>query len=335
MSSSNDNPMSDPDNFIDSVAYEITAVSIGCLAVMTNVAVMMLICARKRLHNSSNLILCSKFFAGALFGGLYVIPTFGFPQIQTFFPFCIILPLLAQSMSININYHISLISYDRYCHVIYPLHSPLTPVKKSLSILLIWIASLAAPAIVTMSVVPPGNMTACDVNFQLDTGSQLLLKSFSALLFFIPLGVTIIFYVRILIVIWSRKRSISALVSNRPLILRAKRKTRAITHILMIIGIFSFCWSPYIISSFINGWLNEDVFYYVYGISILLIFIYATVNPLVYLFNTQSLRIEMVEVICIFKSKFLNHNHNSWQETSFHSTAPVAARTWSLWSTTV
>lgn len=339
MSSSNDHQSSvanRPNYFIETVGYGIGAVIIGCLAVMTNLAVMMLICTRKRLHNSSNLILCSKFFAGTLFGGLYVIPSWGFPQIQGFFPLCIIMPLFAQSLSINLNYHVSLISYDRYCHVAYPLRSPLTPVKKSLAVLLIWISSLAAPTIVTFSVIPPGNLTVCSINFKATGSRLLLLRLFSTLLFFVPLFVTIIFYVGILIVIWSRKRSISALISNRPLIMHAKRKTRAITYILMIIGIFSFCWSPYIVLTFIaNVWSDTQVFFYVYGISVLLVFVYATINPLIYLFNTKSLRLEMMEVICIFKSKIINHNHNSWQETSFHSNAPVAVRTWSLWSTTV
>ena len=334
MSSSNDHQSSQ--YFVDTVGYGIGAVIIGCLAVMTNLAVMILICSRKRLHNSSNLILCSKFLAGTLFGGLYIVPSWGFPQIRQFFPLCTILPFFAQSMSINLNYHVSLISYDRYCHVVYPLRSPLTLIKKLLAILLIWISSLAAPVIVTFSIIPPGNLTVCSATIQPTADKMLLLRLFSALLFFVPLIVTIIFYVGILIVIWSRKRSIAALVSNRPLKMKAKRKTRAITHILMIIGIFLFCWSPYIVLTLIsNAWSNTSAFFYVYGISVLLVFIYAAINPLIYLFNTQSLRLEMMEVICIFKSKIISHNHNSWQETSFHSNPPVALRTWSFWSTTV
>ncbi|RDD39410.1 Adenosine receptor A2b [Trichoplax sp. H2] len=274
----------------NSLTFSLINVTLGGLSILTNVIILVFIaCDRKLRHISSNTALSSLLIVGAAFG-VYLITCYGwfFSHTTYRYPSCAIFIVLSQSLMLNYNLHMILISADKYLRVAYPIRYPylITTKKLTVAIILLWILAFTVVGSIY------ANILSDQICFIHRSANTAVLATFLlVIIIFLPLLCIIILYIAIMCLVYSRAKLV---ITIMPHVKQAnlKRNKKAIQQMAIIIGIFSFCWLPYTISYMVQ--LGNPSFVSVDILNTLKVLLYAhiTINPIIYYFYTLSLRRE-------------------------------------------
>lgn len=274
----------------NSCIFNVINVILGSLSILTNSLILVfIVCDRKLRHISSNIVLSSLLVVGIIIGVLLITFYGWFFTPTTYrYPSCTILTIISQSLLLNYNLHMILISADKYLRVAYPIRYPniLSTSKLTAAIAMLWILAFTLVGSIYSGMV---TNQICFLNRSLHT--IILATVLVVITIFLPLASIIFLYIAIMCLVYSRAK---AVITIMPHVKQAnvRRNKKAIQQMAIIIGIFSLCWLPYTIAYMIGlryQWtVSLDT---LYGLKALL-YAHITINPMVYYCYTLSLRRE-------------------------------------------
>ena len=274
--------------------------SIGVFTLLTNVFLFMMIMSCKRLRMTSNYIIASMCFVGILIALLYLLPRWTIPTFYRNPLLCQILPAIGQGLLLNLNFHVCLVSLERYIIILYPFWHRKYCCKK----LLLWIISIVWMLTISFPFIPlmtyqPIHQHGCNNYIVLDKVSNLIMYCvYFSVFFFFPVTILISTYTCIFAKIISGQTKFS----KRANIFRRKRKT--LCHISIIVGLFILIWLPFVIAFFVLQLRTKTK----QQLEILTItqyvsFSYPAINPLLYTYYTTSIREEIIFKIKLVLAK--------------------------------
>ena len=274
--------------------YNIINVILGSLSILTNSLILTFIaCDRKLRHISSNIVLSSLLVVGAIFGVLLVTFYGWFFTPATYqYPSCVILTIIYQSLLLNYNLHMILISADKYLRVAYPIRYPniLSTPKLITAIIILWILAFTLVGGIYSRMI---TNHICFVDRS--TYTTILATVLVVITIFLPLVCIIFLYIAIMCLVYSRAKLV---ITIMPHVKQAniRRNKKAIQQMAIIIGIFSLCWLPYTIAYMIKLQYQSTVTLDTLSAFKALLYTHIAVNPVVYYCYTLSLRKEGVRV---------------------------------------
>lgn len=166
-----------------------------------------------------------------------------------------------------------------------------------------WLGSflLTVPVMLYAKVVQRQHMQVCMMNLDGPEDMYWYTLYQSILGFIIPLIIISTFYSLTLYHVFSSIRRV-----KRKQSVWAKRATKMV---LMVIGLFLFCWSPYHVIQVLNLTNNTPTiaFVYAYNISICLSYSHSCINPLMLLLFAQNYR----ERLCHRNARHSSQGHSS------------------------
>lgn len=313
---------------ISSAAYSgeiyVYAIITG-ITIITNFTMLSFLILVRKLHSMSNGILCSMFCAGLIYGLAYLLPRW-----VMFVPWklhlsyaCQILPLVGTALTGNFNLHLVLVSIDRYCCVIYPLkyNMPRTPIITRCAIVIVWLISIFIAFIPLFTFLVP-KIGFCGIQLNSRSFHIYTLIAF-ILLFYLPLFILCVVYTRILWIVnihtQRREEILSLHRSSSASVMR--RNFRAITYMMILIGLFMAFWLPTMIQYIVlfptihTGIDDRNIL-----ISKILRYIalaYPAINPLIYAYFTPCIRSEIYKkFVRVLRTKVYKNKRSVWPEYS-------------------
>ena len=287
---------------------------IGALTVVTNALLLLLILLRRKLWTFSHRIIASMAVVGVLFGAIYILPRWANPYGLNTPILCDITRQIGQSLVINLNVHICVISFDRYFAVMYPFHYPRRSTTRNLILLIlaIWSVATIIPMLPLVTF-RPVNASYCTIWANDLVAEKAFLFSMFSILFFLPLAVILITYIRIISTSFAhrqrmnsfnqkmtRRRSLSIIIYD----IKALRQMA----ILLVVFCLGFC--PFVIMFIIQQEKISDSTTQVRSealvITTFIAFSYPALNPLMYGYFSPDIRSECFKVFwksCIFSKK--------------------------------
>ena len=269
------------------------------LTILTNVSMLSLIIAVRKLHTMSNWIMASMFCTGIIFAVFYLLPRWVlYYQWVVKEPIvCTVLPLTGIGVIVNLNLHLTLVSLDRYFCVIFPFKYEMrkTRVIARSSVAAVWFLSVLGAYLPLFTFLPPP-YKRCTTLQPANRVHYVYLLTIFSVLFFFPLLVLIVTYTQILVIVNShtqRDKIISRRASTPLSVI--KRNIRAIKHMAIMIGIFILFWLPYVIIFLVlysYKSVPKSTAQVIRSLQYLA-FSYPAINPLLYGYFTASLRREI------------------------------------------
>ncbi|XP_077473173.1 trace amine-associated receptor 13c-like [Stigmatopora argus] len=237
--------------------------SICILTVLLNLLVVVAISHFRQLHTPTNLLLLSLAVTDILVG-LLMIPATIYSSTSCWFVgdflCCLFILMLVLVMSASVG-NMVLISADRYVAICKPLHYNVKITWKRIQVCvsLCWFLSLLYCCIILNDqLVHPGKLNSCYGECVIKT--ELTGMIFDVLLTFaLPLSIIVTLYTRVFVVAVSQARAMRSQVTGgkvrRDLAsFRAKKsELKAARSLGILILVFLLCFSPYYVSSFIEG----------------------------------------------------------------------------------
>ncbi|RDD39263.1 Octopamine receptor beta-2R [Trichoplax sp. H2] len=265
--------------------------SIGVMTLLTNIFLFSMIVSCKRLRIISNYIIASMCFVGILIALLYLLPRWTIPIFYRDPFLCQILPALGQGLLLNLNFHVCLVSLERYIIILYPFWHRQYCCKKVLSwiLLTVWFFTVSFPFIPLMTY-QPIRQHGCNNYIVVDKAPNLIMYYiYFSVFFFFPVAILISTYTCIFSKIMSGESKVSK--TNSPFV----RKRKTLCHISIIVGLFIITWLPFVIAFFALQLREKtqaqlDVLTVTQYIS----FSYPAINPLLYTYYTNSIREEII-----------------------------------------
>lgn len=274
--------------------------TIGVVTLLTNIFLFTMIMSCKRLRMTSNYIIASMCFVGILIALLYLFPRWTIPTFYQNPLLCQILPAIGQGLLLNLNFHVCLVSLERYIIILYPFWHRKYCCKKVLLwiIFIVWLLTISFPFIPLMTY-QPIRQHGCNNYIVLDKVSNMIMYCiYFSVFFFFPVTILISTYTCIFTKIMSGQSKFSKTASP----FRRKRKT--LCHISIIVGLFILIWLPFVIAFFVLQLKTKSK----EQLSILTVtqyvsFSYPAINPLLYTYYTTSIREEMIFKITLVLAK--------------------------------
>uniref|UniRef100_A0A3B1K9H1 Melanin concentrating hormone receptor 2b n=1 Tax=Astyanax mexicanus TaxID=7994 RepID=A0A3B1K9H1_ASTMX len=181
---------------------------------------------------------------------------------------------------------VTVLCVDRYVAIVHPTSENRTIQWTIIINLLVWVGSflLTIPVMIYAKVISKKHMNVCMMYLDGPQDMYWYTLYQSTLGFIVPLIIISTFYSLTLYHVFSSIRRV-----KRKQSVWAKRATKMV---LMVIGLFLVCWSPYHVIQVINLSIQEptNVFIYAYNISICLSYSHSCINPLMLLLFAQNYR---------------------------------------------
>uniref|UniRef100_A0A3Q3WIA9 G-protein coupled receptors family 1 profile domain-containing protein n=1 Tax=Mola mola TaxID=94237 RepID=A0A3Q3WIA9_MOLML len=198
---------------------------------------------------------------------------------------------------------VTVLCIDRYIAIVHPSSEKRTIPLTIIINMLVWLGSflLTIPVMLYVKVVRGQHLEMCMMYLDGPEDMYWYTLYQSILGFIIPLIVICTFYSLTLYHVFSSIRRV-----KRKQSVWAKRATKMV---LMIIGLFLVCWSPYHVIQVLNLTNNNPTlsFIYAYNVSICLSYSHSCINPLMLLIFAQNYR----EHLC-----YRNAQHSSQRTSS-------------------
>ncbi|EDV24938.1 Beta-2 adrenergic receptor [Trichoplax sp. H2] len=302
VNSSLENPRTNDGYVFTQVYWSVT----GALTVVTNTSLLLLILLRRKLWTFSHRIIASMAFVGILFGAIYILPRWANPDgLQT--PIlCDITRQIGQSLVINLNIHICVISFDRYFAVMYPFNYPRQSTTRNLILLLISIWSIATVVpMLPLVTFRPVNATYCTIWANDLVAEKAFLFAIFSILFFLPLVVILLTYTRIISTSYShrqRMNSFNQKMTRRRSLSIIIYDIKALRQMAILLCTFCLGFCPFVIMFIIQQEKISDPRTQVRSealvITSFIAFSYPALNPLMYGYFSPDIRSECFKVFC-------------------------------------
>lgn len=174
----------------------------------------------------------------------------------------------------------------RYIAIVHPTSEKRTIQWTIVINIMVWVGSflLSIPVMIYAKVISKKNMDICMINLDGPQDMYWYTLYQSMLGFIVPLIIISTFYTLTLYHVFRSIRRV-----KRKQSVWAKRATKTV---LMVIGLFLVCWSPYHVIQVINLSIYQPTtaFVYAYNISICLSYSHSCINPLMLLIFAQNYR---------------------------------------------
>ncbi|RDD37995.1 Beta-4C adrenergic receptor [Trichoplax sp. H2] len=275
-------------------------VTIGICILVANLFVFLIIVCRRRLHNSSNIILCSMFLSGSAIALLYVFPGRVFTVWRrTSIFMCSSTPSFAFASLTCYNLHICGVSLDKSVAIMSPFrHRTISNSRNALILIaLIWLISFVASFVPLFTYRPYSNQR-CVYNprvqekIQQDSIFQIVLF---VTLVIVPMISTIILYS----IIFARINGDSSTLLKSKY--RGQKKLMAknfkvARQMIFMLGIFAVCWLPFFLMFIVQQFIYTLFTVELYNIFRYIAFVYPIINPILFAFFTSSIRAEILRL---------------------------------------
>uniref|UniRef100_UPI00358DEB40 melanopsin-like n=1 Tax=Myxine glutinosa TaxID=7769 RepID=UPI00358DEB40 len=322
---------------------------IGIIGCIGNAVVMFAFCRSKELRTPANMLIVNLAFSDFMMSITQAPPFFVTSLLKRWIfgdKGCEVYGFCGAVFGISSMITLTAVSIDRYHVITHPLASigrALTKRKASAAVLFVWMFSIGwslPPFFGWSSYVPEGLMTSCTWDYMTFTP---LVRTYTMLLFcfvfFIPLLIIIVCYVRIFIAIKRTNREVQTLGSSkrgetRQADKRLKGEWRLAKIALIIILLFVISWSPYSCVALI-AWAGYANLLTPYTNSIPAIIAKASAihNPIVYAITHPKYRQALGKhVPCLRKLLVIQHaagrvsqrsvSHSTYTSCNDHSFAP-------------
>ncbi|EDV20487.1 uncharacterized protein TRIADDRAFT_31690 [Trichoplax adhaerens] len=190
----------------------------------------------------------------------------------------------------NINLHLCLISAERYVFVMYPFNYH--KIVNRLNVIIALVAVWLLPIFVMMG------------SFFYLINDAICLTITLGLLYFIPLFTIVTVYVRIFVLIQSHgSRGQQTESKDRA---RLAKNSKAIRQMVILIGVFFICWTPFAICSlcflWISAYINQSLFLAQYNMAwavfVLryLAYCYPLFHPVLYCYFNAHIKLEALRI---------------------------------------
>ena len=269
---------------------------ICCATIFSNGLVILVIITKRRLRTVSNALMVSMFITGCLFAILYIFPRWIYPY-WTYSPFlCSILPNTGITLIICSNLHQCAISLDRFLRVTLPFNYDKVARKRYAAsvVIVIWIVSIFSGYFLNMFLGFYWS-SHCHLRYTPEEGEiyRIYYVVTYSVLFFLPLAIIGATYVRIFVIINSKSRQELYYKRSRAPRSTLHKNLKAAKQVAMMTGIYSICWFPFIILTFITslavfGGSSTRTIAILIEIFQYPAFSYHAINPLLYAFITAS-----------------------------------------------
>ncbi|EDV28454.1 Alpha-1A adrenergic receptor [Trichoplax sp. H2] len=293
-------------NTTNSITIDLAWFTIANATILTNFG-MALIILSKQLNKTVNItVLTSMSFVGMLFAIIYLYPRLVIPDLNDISPLlCSILPQIGHFTIINLNFHVCLISLDKFYSVSAPFsYQKHATVKKAIvAIVVIWFISVVITTLPLYTFRNIHESHKC-ISYSSDLQAELIFQLFIySTFFFLPLLIIIVVYGRLIMIsckITSKSMTITVVSrqcnqshSRRAISTRNIVKNRkAIVQTAVIIGIFIVLQTPFVIAFLVIQLdlhpSESDVL--AIKITRFLAFSYPGINPLVYAYYTADIK---------------------------------------------
>ena len=194
----------------------------------------------------------------------------------------------------------TLISYDRFCLVFYPLRGKFFRKPKIVSAI-IWVSSfiLMIPTLLFYKVVPSGNVRVCKGEAWFNNNSRKIFHIFLfCILYAFPLMVMAVLYILICRKLWPRKIPENLSGKNRTVVEMSKRKV--VRLLIVIIVVFALCWFPTYVNHYFlfirpehQHKLPEEVQYVFFWLA----HANSAINPCLYILLNYNFRKRLVSML--------------------------------------
>ncbi|EDV23898.1 D(1C) dopamine receptor [Trichoplax sp. H2] len=280
----------------------VIGITLLSLVILLNLVLTALILARKKLWNSSNILLCSKFISLIVSALVSFLPWVTATKESQWFYY-----RTGFAMGLIVSLHICIILGYRYISIEAPFASEryLTVRRTLLVLLVMWCVPLLA-TLIPLFAVGSSNSSIGNVNQSLALSGSMTKESiyiYSAITILLPAIAIIGAYVRIYVIITHKMANICLEKNHHSTILR--RKKRVISQMAMMTGIFIFAWAPStvcVILGYEAPQVNGNYSFAVikeYSGTILLL--YGIIPPLLYCRYTSDLKSEIKKILGINK----------------------------------
>ena len=298
---------------------------ITAITLITNLIMLCFLIFVRKLHSMSNWILCSMFCTGLIYGLTYLLPRWVlFVPLKLHLSYaCQILPLVGSALVVNFNLHLVLVSIDRYCCVLYPFQYNMAraPIITRCAIVFVWLISFFMASIPLFTFLVP-KIGICGIQLNSRSFHIYTLVTF-ILLFYLPLFILCIVYTRILWIVnihTQRRDQILARHESVPTSI-VRRNLRAITYMMILIGLFMIFWLPTMIHYLVlfpTIHLGIDDRAIVIGKIVRYISLaYPAINPLLYAYFTPCIRSEIYRIFArTLCTNAYKNNRSVWPEYS-------------------
>lgn len=285
--------------------------TIANVTILTNF-LMAFVILIKHLNKTINItILTSMSFVGILFAVIYLYPRLVLPGMNSISPLlCSILPQIGHFTIINLNFHVCLISLDKYYSISSPFsYQKYATVKKAIiAISFIWIISIVMTTLPLYTFRSIHETNHC-ITYSPDLEAELTFQFFVySTFYFLPLLIIVLVYGRLIMISCNLTSKASTIMvisrqdgqsySRRILSTSIAKNRKAIIQTAVIIGFFVVFQMPFVLAFLIIRLELHPSKSDILAIQVtrFLAFSYPGINPLVYTYYTVDIRNEIVKI---------------------------------------
>lgn len=284
---------------------------LSMLTIITNLFLISIIIIR-HIHNLNSTIMVSMCIVDICFASSYLFPRFAFPMSSRWsIHFCNSLPKLGISFIINLSFHLCLLSLDKYFSITQPFcyNKHATIKKGAIIICWSWMISIVV-AFLPFYTYDRIDRPRCSLYSDDQERDHIYLLFVFIILFFVPLTLSVIVYVRLFIIVYKHTSRIvggNNSANNRAISVIIKNK-KVIFQVCAVIGMFAIFMTPYTICFLTIGLVTSisDIALSHLIASRYLAFAYPCINPIVYGYFMADIRKEIMTILrksCIHSSK--------------------------------
>ncbi|RDD41847.1 Trace amine-associated receptor 4 [Trichoplax sp. H2] len=300
------------------IIYPLNGFDIGFLVMcgltlITNVVgLIILISGRQRLKGPSYNILISSYVSCILVAIWYeifdVLVQKQVPNVYIRGLICNFGGSGSMALMANINLHLCLISAERYVFVMYPFNYH--KIVNRLNVIIALVAVWLLPIFVMMGSFFYREISLTQCTFRIVQPRQIVINDAICLtitlglLYFIPLFTIVTVYVRIFVLIQSHgSRGQQTESKDRA---RLAKNSKAIRQMVILIGVFFICWTPFAICSlcflWISAYINQSLFLAQYNMAwavfVLryLAYCYPLFHPVLYCYFNAHIKLEALRI---------------------------------------
>lgn len=275
-------------------------IALSSIVILLNVVLAGLIIFRKKLWNSSNILLCSKFISLIVSALVSFLPWVTASRSFQWFYY-----RTGFAMGLIVSLHICVILGYRYISIEAPFSCEryLTIRNTFLTLLVMWCVPLLAALIPLFA---ESNQGSQFMNHTVGLSGLMRKESiyiYSAITILLPVTVIIGAYTRIYVIITYKMRGLCPEKNHHAAVLR--RKKRVISQMAMMTGIFIIAWAPSTVCIILGYEIPVINYNYAFGIakeySGTVLLLYGIIPPLLYCRYTSDLKSEIKRILGINK----------------------------------
>ncbi|EDV20110.1 uncharacterized protein TRIADDRAFT_61508 [Trichoplax adhaerens] len=277
---------------------------VACFITVGNSILLVFIALQKRLRTISNCILISMSLDAILIAVLYLVPrqVLEASTLKKSPLFCNLSLTFGISFFINLNFHMCILSLERYFSVVYPFRykSLITQRNVIIVLLISWAFSTLAGFIPFMIFFNLSNQV-CTNRSNDELAETIYYYIVFIILFYIPLIIIIATYTRIVWIVRTMNRNH---LRTKNSIITEKKNKKALLQVSIIVGIFCLCWIPYTTYYLILRLDMNDFLISIWRPLQILAFSNPAISPLLFAYFNADVREAAKD--CLIKTSKLN-----------------------------